>query len=199
MSFGLMLVTDPAVPSLVETVRAALEGAPRGRVAVQARAKGASARALSELSAALLPICRAAGAPLVVNDRADVAHAIGADGVQLPEDSLHVSQARAVLGPHALVGCSCHDRGGLERAALEDASYALLAPIGLVPEKGTPLGVEGFARAVAGLPLPVFALGGVTPALAPSLRRAGAAGLAVSRAVLLATDPSAAVRALLAP
>ncbi len=222
-----MLITDPGVPDPVGATRAALRGAPPGRVVVQARHKGASARALFALAAALLPVCRAAGARLVVNDRADVARAVGADGVHLPETGLSVAQARRVLGDRvlgdrvlgdrvlgervlgervlgdrvlgerALVGRSCHDRAGLERAQEDGADYALLAPVGAVPGKGPALGVAGFARAVAGLTLPVVALGSVEPRDASALRGAGAAGLAVVRAVYGADDPTSAVRELL--
>lgn len=192
-----MLITDAAsTEELVDRTRAALGAAPPGRVAVQARAKGASARALAELASALLPVCRAAGAPLLVNDRADVARAIGADGVHLPERGLSVAQARAVLG-QAIVGRSCHARGGLDDAQRQGADYALLAPVEAVPGKGRPLGVQGFRDAVRGLELPVFALGGIEPAAVPRLRAAGAAGVAASRGVYRAA-PAAAVGALLA-
>ncbi|HJL17322.1 MAG TPA: thiamine phosphate synthase, partial [Sandaracinaceae bacterium LLY-WYZ-13_1] len=130
MRFALMLVTDPALGEPVAKTEAALAAAPSGRVAVQARMKGAPARGLADLVRALAPICRAAGAPLFVNDRADVARACGADGVHLPERGLRVDEARAVLGPGAWIGRSCHDRAGLERAARGGASYATLAPIG---------------------------------------------------------------------
>jgi thiamine-phosphate pyrophosphorylase len=193
-----MLITDPSVPDLLEVVRSALSAAPPDRVAIQARHKGASARTLAELVSSLLPLCRAARALLIVNDRADVARALGADGVHLPEAGLTVAEARAVLGEHALVGRSCHDRAGLERAREQGADYALLAPIGSVPGKGAPLGVEGFAHRVAGLALPVHALGGVEPELVPALRAAGAAGVAVSRGVLASGEPASALGAFVA-
>lgn len=196
-SFRLYLITDPSNDRVLAITEAALRAAPPRSIAVQARNKGASAREIAEFVRALLPICRASGAPLLVNDRADVAKAAGADGVHLPEAGLSVADARAVLGPNALVGRSCHDREGLERAARDGADFATLGPVGAVPGKGVPLGVEGFAASIRGLAIPIYALGGVNAANAQSLRDAGAAGLAVIRAVYGAGDPARIVRALL--
>lgn len=192
---ALLLITDPAT-DVVAITRAALEGAPPGRVAVQLRDKSASAADLAEAGRALLAIGRAAGALLVINDRVDVARAIGADGVHLPERGLDVRDARSVLGPGRLVSCSRHDEAGLARAAAEGADYATLAPIFAVPGKGPPLGVEGL-RAAARLAMPVLALGGITPRHVPALLAAGARGIAVSRAVYASERPAEAVRALL--
>lgn len=200
MSFRLYLITDPEAGDagdVVARTRAALSAAPPGRVAVQVRAKGAPARELLALAAALHPVCARAGAPMLVNDRADVAKLSGADGVHLPEAGLSVAQARRLLGPDALVGRSCHDRAGLEAAAAAGATFATLGPVGAVPGKNRPMGVDRFARAIAGLDLPVYALGGVDAAAAPALRAAGAAGVAVIRAVFGRPDPADAVGALL--
>lgn len=197
MSFALYLITDPSAARVVEITEAALGAAPPGAIAVQARKKGASARELVELCRALMPICRARDAKLLVNDRADVAQVVGADGVHLPERGLSVAEARVVLRAGALVGRSCHDRAGLERAQRDGAELATLGPIGEVPDKGAPLGVEGFAAIVRGLSIPTYALGGVGEADARALRQAGAAGIAVIRAVYAASDPARAVRALL--
>lgn len=196
MTFVLYLITDPSASDVVEATRAALDAAPPGAVAVQARAKGASARELVALAAALAPVCRSRSAPLIVNDRADVARVVGADGVHLPEEGLSVADARAVLGPRSLVGRSCHDRAGLEEARQAGASFATLAPIREVPGKGAPLGVPGLAAAVRGLSLDVYALGGLSARDAPELLAAGARGVAVIRAVYGAADPAAAAREL---
>ncbi len=194
--FALYLITEPR-EDLAAITEAALQAAPPGAIAVQVRAKDASARELVALSRALMPICRAASAPLFVNDRADVAKIVGASGVHLPESGLSVADARAILGPGARIGRSCHDRAGLLRAAADGADFATLAPIGAVPGKNPPLGVEGLRSAVAGLAMPVYALGGVDAELAPALLDAGASGVAVIRAVYSSRDPAAAVARLL--
>lgn len=196
MSFVLYLITDPSAGDVIGATRAALAATPPGAVAVQARAKGGSARELAALASALAPVCRAASAPLFVNDRADVAKVAGADGVHLPEAGLSVAEARAILGADAPIGRSCHDRAGLEAAARAGASFATLAPIREVPGKGTPLGAAGLAAAVRGLELPIFALGGLAARDVPELLSAGARGVAVVRAVYGAADPAAAAREL---
>jgi thiamine-phosphate pyrophosphorylase len=85
----LLLVTDRGLtPSLPRAVEAALAALPPGAAWVQLREKGLPARALLELARALLPLCRARGAKLLINDRSDVALAAGADGVHLAEGSV---------------------------------------------------------------------------------------------------------------
>lgn len=197
MSFVLYLITDPQLGDPVLATRAALSAGPPGRTAVQVRHPGASPRELHALASALRPICRRAGAPLLVNDRVDVAQLAGADGVHLPERGLDVAQARALLGPKAWIARSCHDREGLVRAEAAGASFATLGPVGPVPGKNPPLGIDGFADAIRGLSLPVYALGGVNAGSARPLADAGAAGVAVVRSVFAAPDPAAAVTDLL--
>lgn len=194
VGFSVLLITDPAF-AVVEVTRAALCAVPEGAVAVMLRDKAASPRELAAQARALLPVCRARAAPLLVNDRCDVARAVGADGAHLPERGLTVADARAALGPAALIGASRHG----PRAAEESPDYVTLGPVGAVPGKGAPLGLDGFQAAAATWDAPVFALGGVTAADVPALRARGAAGVAVIRAVYAAPDPAAAIRALLEP
>ena len=112
VGFRLYLITDRHVVKdgdLVAACEAALSAAPAGSVALQAcREKDLPARELYELALRLREICTRAGAPLIVNDRVDVAIAAGADGVHLPFDSIGVSMARKLLGPERLIGVSSH-------------------------------------------------------------------------------------------
>ncbi len=193
MSFSLYLITPDASEASVAIVEAALEGAPPGAVAVRLRDPSAEPAELERAGRRLAAITSAAGAALFVTDDPGLARRVGAAGVHLTEGGPPV----ASVGGDARVGCSRHDRAGLVEAAAAGASFALLSPIAAVDGKGAPLGVAGFARMTAGLALPVYALGGVTPALAPALRAEGAAGVAVIRAVFGAPDPAAAVAALL--
>lgn len=194
----LMIITDPETPGgVLEAVRAALGGAGGPRVAVQLRDKSAPARRLVELGRALRETTSEADATLLVNGRADVARAVRADGVHLPEGGLPPHEARAVLGEGALVGASCHDAAGLARAAEEGADYATLAPLSAVPGKGPALGLDRFAALLADARLPVLALGGIDAETVPSALAAGASGVAVIRAVLHRADPAAAACDLL--
>jgi thiamine-phosphate pyrophosphorylase len=161
---------------------------------VQLREKDLGGRELFALAESLVPVCRAAGAKLLVNDRVDVALAVGADGVHVPEDGMPVAVARGLLGAGAIVGVSAHSAEGA--AARGDADLVLLAPIWDVPGKGAPLGVAALREARRGVAGMLIALGGVTPARAAEARQAGADGVAVIRAVWAAPDPAAAVAEL---
>lgn len=177
-----MLITDPAIPDLVSRVREAVAAFPG--CLVQLRWKGAEGRAVHALAEALRPI-----APLlVVNDRVDVALAVGADGVHLPERGLPIAEARSLLPGGALVGVSRHAPG-----PAEGADYVALAPIFPTPGKGPPLGVGALAFDCG---TPVFALGGVRRENAAACLAAGAYGVAMIRGVLESTDPGRAAAEL---
>jgi thiamine-phosphate pyrophosphorylase len=165
-------------------------------VAVQLRHKSASTACLLELGHALRALTRRHATHLLVNDRVDVALAIEADGVHLPEAGMPIAAARTLLGPQRWVGVSRHDLKGLFEAAREPADYATLAPIRPVPGKAAPLGVDGFARTISAVRMPVYALGGVRAADVADLQRAGARGIAVIREVLAAPEPGTALRQL---
>jgi len=189
--FRLYLIADRRTSGAVGP---ALRALPSASAAVQLRDRELGGRALSRLASELLPVCRAAGAPLLVNDRADVAVATGAGGVHLPAAGLSASDARALLGPGKLVGASCHSIDELRAAA--GADFAVFGPVWATPGKGPPLGIEALRAAAAAVALPVFALGGVDAGNARAALDAGAAGVACIRAVLGATDPAAAAARL---
>jgi thiamine-phosphate pyrophosphorylase len=195
------LVTDGAlVPSLAAHLDLVLRGTTPGRVAVHLREKALPGGALLALSAALAERCRAHGQLLLVNERLDVALACGADGVHLPASGVGPAEARRLLGPRALIGVSCHAVAEVERAREGGADYATFGPVWATPSKaryGEPVGLERLRQA-SRLGLPLVALGGVEPALAPLAFQAGARGVAAIRAWLTGPDPAGAVRALLA-
>ncbi len=197
--FELLLVTDrrEAALPLPAAVEAALSAVPPGAAAVQLREKDLGGGALAEFGRALLPLCRARGAPLLVNDRIDLALALGLDGVHLAHSSVAPAEARRLLGPARLVGVSCHSEADV-REATGWASYATFGPVFETPSKrafGPPLGPAALARA-ARLGLPLFALGGVGPETAELLE--AAAGVAAIRAALGGADPAGACAALYA-
>ena len=186
---------------LPEAVEAAVAG---GVDWVQLREKDLLGAALCELFAAVATAARRGArarggeVALLLNRRADVALAGGADGVHLGFDSVDVAAARRLLGPARLVGVSCHEPGEVGSAAAAGASYANLAPIFAPlskPADAPPLG-PGALSAAAAAELPLLAQGGVSAENAGPLLRAGATGLAVTGAILLARDPGAAAAAL---
>jgi thiamine-phosphate pyrophosphorylase len=115
--FDLMVVTDPSIERWRDALEAAL-GAGGARVAVQLRAAGASDDELRGLAKDLRGMIAACGAPLIVNDRVEIARAV--DGVHLKERGMEVGAARALLGADAIVGASCHDAAGLARRSEAD-------------------------------------------------------------------------------
>jgi thiamine-phosphate pyrophosphorylase len=202
--FRLYLVTDrAAVPDgdLVCAVERALAGAPPGAVAVQLREKDLGGRDLLRLAEELRAVTRAAGAPLLVNDRVDVALAAGADGVHLPGGGLPIGEARRLLGPDARIGTSAHAAEAARGAAGAGTDFVVFGPVYATPSKlryGPPQGLAALAaaaRAAGGVP--VLAIGGIEPERVGECVRAGASGVAVVRSVLGAADPAAAVAALL--
>jgi thiamine-phosphate pyrophosphorylase len=195
------LITDRRLaPDLAAAARRALAGLPPGSAAIHLREKDLGGRDLLRLARELLAVCRGAGQLLLVNDRADVALAAGADGVHLPSAGLPPAEARRLLGPRLLVGVSCHSAGEVRRAREGGADFATFGPVFDTPSKrafGPPTGLPALAAAAA-IGLPLVGLGGVDPGNAAAVRAAGAGGVAAIRAWLQAPDPAAAVRALLA-
>jgi thiamine-phosphate pyrophosphorylase len=200
----LYLVTDRTVTGgrpLVEVVARALEGipgsglAPRD-VAVQLREKDLEGRALAELGRALRAVTSAAGVRLFVNDRIDVAFAVGADGVHLGGTSLTTGETRA-FAPGLSVAISAHTTADI-RARGGAAAFAVFGPIRDTPSKrpyGAPLGWGPLAEA-ARLGTPLLAIGGVGVEDVGEALRNGARGIACIRPIMQATDPAATVRNL---
>ncbi len=191
---SLYLITDRKIcrSPLEDAVHRALDG---GVKAVQLREKDLAARELFHLAEKLRALTTRYQARLLINDRIDVARAAGADGVQLGKTSLPVATARLLLGPEALIGFSAHSPEELATAARDGADFATFSPIFSTPSKsafGPPQGLPALAAACRDSPLPVFALGGITQEQTTPIREAGAAGIAVIRAVLGAGDPGAA-------
>jgi thiamine-phosphate pyrophosphorylase len=189
----LILVTDRRATGgrdLLEVVAAALDA---GLPAVQLRDKDLPGRPLLALAERLRAATARTGALLFVNDRVDVAIAVGADGVHLGHGALPAAVARRLLPRGAGVGVSIHAPG----EATEDADFAFFGPVWDTPGK-TAAGPARLAEAVAAAAVPVLAVGGVTAERVPAVHAAGAAGVAVIRAILAADDPAAATRALVA-
>jgi thiamine-phosphate pyrophosphorylase len=195
----LYLITDRRLCGGGETLLARVEAALCGGVdAVQLREKDLDARSLHELAARLLEVCRRHRVPLLINDRIDVAIAVGADGVHLPADSFNARDARALLGDK-LVGVSTHSLEEARAAAGDGADFAVFGPVFATPSKtafGEPQGLDRLREVAAAAGLPILAVGGITPERAVEARAAGAAGVAAIGALLGADDPCAVARAL---
>jgi thiamine-phosphate pyrophosphorylase len=191
LDLSVYLVTDRPLArgrDLVDVVLAAVRG---GATVVQLREKEASAREMVELGRALLGRLRPLGVPLIVNDRVDVALALGADGVHVGQSDLPPEVARRLLGPDALVGLSItgpEDLPTLDPSVVDYAGVGPLFPTASKADASPALGLEGFARLRRQLPVPVVAIGGITPANASAVIAAGADGVSVVSAICSADD-----------
>lgn len=167
---------------------------------VQLREKDLSARELLRIGETLLEPVRKGGGMLVVNDRLDVALALGADGVHLGSNSLPVKATRRVVGDSMLIGVSVHSAEEAVRAEREGADYLVLGTIFETrSHPGTPpAGLRVVSEVTAAVRLPVVAIGGINATNVGSVIGAGASGVAVITAIQSAQDVEAATGTLLA-
>jgi thiamine-phosphate pyrophosphorylase len=165
---------------------------------VQLRDKDADDGRLTEAAATAQLACLEHGALLIVNDRPDLAAAVGADGVHVGQDDIDPAEARRIVGPEALIGSSTHSPAQMAAAEASAADYLGVGPVNATPTKpGRPaVGLELVRDAARLAAKPFFAIGGIEPSGIPAVLDAGATRVAVVRAVTQADDPVAAVREL---
>jgi len=194
------LVLDPGLcggaDGMVATARAAVAG---GVTAVQLRDKAATTEARTQTARAMRDAVAGTGAVLIVNDDIDAALAAGVDGLHVGQDDLTAAEARARLGPDALLGVSVETEAAARAIDPAIVDYAGAGPVFATPSKAdhrAPVGWDGLARLVATCPVPAVAIGGIKAEHAVEARGAGAAGLAVVSAICGQSDPEAAARAL---
>jgi thiamine-phosphate pyrophosphorylase len=183
---------------LLAVVEAALHAGVR---AIQLREKDLATRDLYQLAEKFLPVTRAAGAALFINDRVDMAMALSADGVHLTRRSLPPREARDLVGPEKLIGVSCHSVADVREAEAGGADFVVLGPIFETPSKapfGPPITTAVLRQVRAATALPILAIGGINAARIPEVLAAGADGVAVISAVMASPDPGAAAAELLA-
>ena len=198
----LIVITDPEMArprSVLDVVAAALAA---GAPAVQVRAKDASARELLELGREILPLARRHRALLFVNDRLDVALALGADGVHLGPDDLPVAAARRAMPAGFLIGASADDPEAARRLVADGADYIGCGAVYATTTKqdaGDVIGLEGLDLVAHAVDVPVVGIGGITVTRSIEVATTAAAGVAVVGAVMAAGDIAAAVKGLLAP
>jgi len=192
-----LYLCTPARPDLEQFLDAVLAG---GVDVVQLREKGLEAAQELALCEVVAAAAARHGALWSVNDRADVAHAAGADVLHLGQDDLPVAAARAILGDEVLIGRSCHDRAQVDAAAVQPGvDYFCVGPTWPTPTKpGRPAPGLALTRYAAGLPTerPWFAIGGIDASNLDQVLDAGATRVVVVRALTQAADPYAAAVAL---
>lgn len=200
IDFNLYLITDrrqTAGRQLPAVVAEALAG---GVNCVQLREKDLPACQLFEIAVELRRITLEHGARLLINDRIDVAMAVGANGVHLGVSSLPVAEARRLLGSERLIGYSAHRVEEALQAEQDGADFISFGPVYHTPSKasyGEPPGLAQLSKAVKSLTIPVFALGGVKKTSVADVMATGCHGIALISAILTATKPKDAARSIL--
>lgn len=192
---GVYLITpdEPDSARLLERVKPLLAGT----TWLQYRNKSVDAPTRLAQAQALQALCTEAGVPLIINDDAALALAVGAAGVHLGEDDGDIAAARALLGPQAIIGASCYDELGLaQRAVQAGASYVAFGAFfpsrsKLTPRRASP----DLLRQSAALGVPRVAIGGLTPDNSRPVVDAGADLIAVISGVFAEDDPVAALQA----
>ena len=170
-------------------VDAALAGGVR---VVQLREKDLPPRELLSLAQVLRGLTSKGSARLLINDRMDICLAVDADGVHLPSNSMPTRIARKILGDAKLIGVSTHSLEEAKRAEGEGADLITLGPIYETPTKtryGAPLGLDVLRTVRAHIKIPLFALGGIRRERVQGVLRAGADGVTLISAILMAEDP----------
>ena len=166
----------------------------KGEGALHLRGRDASGRHLNDLALRLARDVASAGWALIVNDRVDVALARELPGVHLAGHSLRPEDARALLGAGVLLGVSVHDMEEAHRAHRSGADYLVLGSIFDTPShpRQPSLGLKALASVAENLPIPVVAIGGITPERVHDCLDAGAHGVAVLSGIWRTPDPAAA-------
>lgn len=192
----LYLVTDRSQMGgrdIVWVVEAALRG---GVTAVQLREKSCGTREFIEVARRLQPVLAAPGVPLIINDRVDVALAVGAEGVHLGQSDMDYATARRLMGPQALIGISAET---LEQALAADGDYLGVGPIFSTPTKpdaAPAWELDTLRRLRPQSKQLLVAIGGIGMANARAVMEAGADGIAVVSAICAAADPERAAQEL---
>jgi thiamine-phosphate pyrophosphorylase len=195
----LHVITDVTVQSRYSHEELAEMACAGGAHVVQLRDKLLARDAFADTARRVAAICRRHGVSFVVNDHADVAREVEADGVHVGRTDLPIREVRALLGPRAIIGASTGSLEQAEQAEREGADYAGFGHVFATASKAkatAPVGLDALARVAARLVIPVIAIGGVTAANAARVMAAGAWGFAVIGAVCAAEDPRAATERL---
>ena len=196
--YSIYLVTDDAClqgRALIDCVREALEG---GVTLVQYRAKTASSAEMYAEALQLKALCDSFNVPLIINDRLDIAMAVGAAGVHLGQDDLPCAAARRILGEDYLIGVSAHNPAEAIAALLCGADYLGCGAVFGTATKADvkKLGTEGLTAICREKGLPVVGIGGVTADNYREVRVAGADGAAIVSGILAQPDIRTTVRAI---
>lgn len=196
--YSIYLVTDDGClqgRALIDCVCEALEG---GVTLVQYRAKTASSAEMYAEAMQLKALCDSFNVPLIINDRLDIAMAVGAAGVHLGQDDLPCAAARKILGEDYIIGVSAHNPAEAKAALQSGADYLGCGAVFGTATKADvkKLGTEGLTAICREKGLPVVGIGGVTADNYREVRAAGADGAAIVSGILAQPDIRTTVEAI---
>jgi thiamine-phosphate pyrophosphorylase len=174
---------------LTDTAQKMIDG---GIDILQLRAKGIEPDDLVPLAKQVRAIAKKADVPFVINDHAELAATLKADGLHLGQKDMPVGKARGIVGPKVFIGRSTHSRNQALDAVASGADYIGFGPIFATPTKPKykPIGLDDIAWVNETVHLPVFCIGGIKAENLRSLLRKGARHIAVVSAILKAKDPA---------
>ncbi len=198
-SWDVYLVTDRSFSrgrTNLEIVEAAVRG---GVSVVQLREKDLETRDFYREGLAIRDCLKAAGVPLIINDRIDVALALDADGVHLGRSDMPADVARRLLGPDKIIGLSVNEPAHMLEDVVSLVNYLAVSPVFFTATKTDitkPWGLEGLRKARGMTDLPLVAIGSIKRENALEVIQAGAESVAVVSAIVAADDPEQATRIL---
>jgi thiamine-phosphate pyrophosphorylase len=185
--YGILDLSYVANPQVSGVANAMIDG---GVDVIQLRAKGRAVEEVASVGRQLLEITRDRGVPLVINDHAEVARDLGADGVHVGQDDLSVTKAKQIAGSRCIVGKSTHTLEQATRAEEEGADYIGFGPLFATPTKPdyTPIGIADIREVHARVQLPIFCIGGIKLDNLPEVIAAGARRVVIVSGMLQAPD-----------
>ncbi|MCH5265574.1 MAG: thiamine phosphate synthase [Lachnospiraceae bacterium] len=199
IDYTLYLCTDRRImtaDTIEESVELAIKG---GATVVQLREKECSSLEFFQMAERVKEITDAYEIPLLINDRVDIALAVGADGVHLGQTDLPVQAARGLLGSDKIVGATANTVELAVKAWKSGADYLGVGDIfGTTTKAGTRhITVEELTEICQAVPIPIVAIGGITAENIAKLKPAGIKGAAVISAVVGQKDITAAAKELI--
>lgn len=194
--YGIVDLGYAAPSALIRVTAEMIEG---GIDVIQLRAKGHAEAEIRAWAEKLLPVCREAGVPFIINDHAAIAAAIGADGVHVGQDDASMDEVREIVGDEMLVGRSTHSLEQAASAAADPRTDCIgFGPLFTTPTKPTytPIGTAEIRTVHERYSdLPIFCIGGIKREHLPGLVEAGAKRVVIVSGILQAPDIAAYVRA----
>ena len=199
IDYSLYLCTDRRLmtsPTIEASVESALRG---GTTVIQLREKDCSSREFYELGLRVKKITERYNAPLIINDRVDIALAVGAAGVHVGQGDLPCKVAREIVGPDMIVGVSAATLEEAVRAEQDGADYLGVGAMYATATKTDtrPVSMEELLKIRAAVKIPIVVIGGINKQTLGNFKGTGVNGLAVVSAIVAQPDPEAAARELL--